>query len=56
MAVRIFQHIGFKLLSLALALLLWSLVAGQKEAERSLRASSGWLIAASSVSATGSPR
>jgi YbbR domain-containing protein len=37
MAVRIFQHIGFKLLSLALALLLWSLVAGQKEAERSLR-------------------
>ena len=37
MASQVFRHIGLKLLSLALALLLWSLVAGQKEAERSLR-------------------
>ena len=37
MAIHVFRHIGLKLLSLALALLLWSLVAGQKEAERSLR-------------------
>lgn len=37
MAIQIFRHIGLKLLALAVALLLWSLVAGQKEAERSLR-------------------
>ena len=37
MAMQVFRHIGLKLLSLALAVLLWSLVAGQKEAERSLR-------------------
>ena len=37
MAIQVFRHIGLKLLSFALALLLWSLVAGQKEAERSLR-------------------
>ena len=33
----VFRHLGLKLLSFALALLLWSLVAGQKESERSLR-------------------
>jgi YbbR domain-containing protein len=38
MAVHVFRHTGLKLLSLALALLLWWAVAGQKEAERSLRA------------------
>jgi len=37
MAIQVFRHIGLKVLSLALAPLLWSLVAGQKEAERSLR-------------------
>jgi YbbR domain-containing protein len=37
MAVRLFQHFGLKLLSISLALLLWGLVAGQREAERSLR-------------------
>jgi YbbR domain-containing protein len=37
MAIQLFRHIGLKLLSLAIALVLWSLVAGQKEAERSLR-------------------
>jgi YbbR domain-containing protein len=37
MAIHLFQHIGLKLLSVSLALLLWSLVAGQKETERSLR-------------------
>ncbi len=37
MAIQVFRHIGLKTLSLALALLLWTLVAGQKEAERSLR-------------------
>ena len=33
----LFRHLGLKLLSFALAVLLWLLVAGQKEAERSLR-------------------
>ena len=37
MAIPVFHHFGLKVLSFALALLLWSLVAGQKEAERSLR-------------------
>jgi YbbR domain-containing protein len=37
MAMQVLRHVGLKLLSLALAVLLWSLVAGQKEAERSLR-------------------
>jgi YbbR domain-containing protein len=37
MAMQVLRHIGLKVLSLALAVLLWSLVAGQKEAERSLR-------------------
>jgi hypothetical protein len=37
MAIQVFRHTGLKLLSLALALLLWWAVAGQKEAERSLR-------------------
>ena len=35
---RIFGHLGLKILSLALATLLWWMVAGQREAERSLRA------------------
>ncbi len=37
MATQVLRHVGLKLLSFALAVLLWSLVAGQKEAERSLR-------------------
>ena len=37
MAMQVLRHAGLKLLSFALAVLLWSLVAGQKEAERSLR-------------------
>lgn len=37
MISRPFRHLGLKLLSLALAVLLWFLIAGQKEAERSLR-------------------
>jgi YbbR domain-containing protein len=37
MAMRVLRHVGLKVLSLALAVLLWSLVAGQEEAERSLR-------------------
>jgi YbbR domain-containing protein len=37
MAMQVLRHFGLKVLSLALAVLLWSLVAGQKEAERSLR-------------------
>jgi YbbR domain-containing protein len=37
MAMQVLRHVGLKLLSLALAVLLWTLVAGQKEAERSLR-------------------
>lgn len=37
MRVRLFEHFGLKLLSISLALLLWGLVAGQREAERSLR-------------------
>lgn len=37
MRVRLFEHLGLKLLSISLALLLWGLVAGQREAERSLR-------------------
>jgi hypothetical protein len=37
MAIQVLRHVGLKVLSLALAVLLWSLVAGQKEAERSLR-------------------
>jgi YbbR domain-containing protein len=35
---RIFGHLGLKFLSIALATLLWWMVAGQREAERSLRA------------------
>jgi YbbR domain-containing protein len=35
---RIFGHLGLKVLSLALATLVWWMVAGQREAERSLRA------------------
>ena len=35
--MSLFRHLGLKLLSFALAVLLWLLVAGQKEAERSLR-------------------
>jgi YbbR domain-containing protein len=34
---RIFGHLGLKVLSIALATLIWGLVAGQREAERSLR-------------------
>jgi YbbR domain-containing protein len=37
MISRPFRHLGLKVLSLALAVLLWFLIAGQKEAERSLR-------------------
>jgi len=37
MRVRIFRHFGLKVLSIALATLIWGLVAGQREAERSLR-------------------
>lgn len=37
MRPRIFRNFGLKVLSIALAALLWSLVAGQREAERSLR-------------------
>ena len=37
MRVRIFSHFGLKVLSIALATLIWGLVAGQREAERSLR-------------------
>lgn len=37
MITRPFRHLGLKLLSLALAVLLWFMIAGQKEAERSLR-------------------
>ena len=34
---RVFGHLGLKLLSVSLALLLWLVIAGQKQAERSLR-------------------
>jgi len=37
MRPRIFQNFGLKVLSIGLAALLWGLVAGQREAERSLR-------------------
>jgi len=37
MRLRIFDHFGLKVLSIALATLLWGLVAGQREAERSVR-------------------
>jgi YbbR domain-containing protein len=37
MRVRIFRNFGIKVLSIALAALLWGLVAGQREAERALR-------------------
>jgi len=37
MRIRVFEHFGLKVLSIALALLLWGLVAGQREAERALR-------------------
>lgn len=37
MRPRIFRNFGIKVLSIGLALLLWGLVAGQREAERSLR-------------------
>jgi YbbR domain-containing protein len=37
MRARIFSHLGLKVLSIALATLIWGLVAGQREAERSLR-------------------
>lgn len=37
MIARAFRHFGLKVLSLVLAVLLWFMVAGQKEAERSLR-------------------
>lgn len=37
MIARAFRHSGLKVLSLLLAVLLWFMVAGQKEAERSLR-------------------
>ena len=37
MITRAFRHLGLKVLSLLLAVLLWFMVAGQKEAERSLR-------------------
>jgi len=37
MRVRIFRNLGLKVLSIALATLVWGLVAGQREAERSLR-------------------
>lgn len=37
MRVRVFEHFGLKVLSIAFALLLWGLVAGQREAERALR-------------------
>lgn len=37
MRPRIFDHLGLKVLSIAIAALLWALVAGQREAERSVR-------------------
>ena len=37
MIARAFRHLGLKVLSLLLAVLLWFMVAGQKDAERSLR-------------------
>ena len=37
MRPRILQNFGLKVLSIGLAALLWGLVAGQREAERSLR-------------------
>ena len=37
MITRAFRHLGLKVLSLLLAVLLWFMVAGQKDAERSLR-------------------
>ena len=37
MRPRIFRNFGIKVLSIGLAALLWGLVAGQREAERSLR-------------------
>ena len=37
MRPRIFRNFGTKVLSIGLAALLWGLVAGQREAERSLR-------------------
>lgn len=37
MRLRIFRHFGLKILSVVLATLIWMLVAGQREAERSLR-------------------
>ena len=37
MITRAFQHLGLKVLSLLLAVLLWFMVAGQEDAERSLR-------------------
>jgi YbbR domain-containing protein len=37
MITRAFRHLGLKVLSLMLAVLLWFMVAGQKDAERSLR-------------------
>jgi YbbR domain-containing protein len=37
MRVTLFQNFGLKVLSIALAVLVWGLVAGQREAERSLR-------------------
>ena len=37
MRPRIFRHFGLKILSVVLATLIWMLVAGQREAERSLR-------------------
>jgi YbbR domain-containing protein len=37
MITRAFRHLGLKVLSLLLAVTLWFMVAGQKEAERSLR-------------------
>jgi YbbR domain-containing protein len=37
MRARLFRHFGLKVLSIALATLLWGLVAGQREAERSVR-------------------
>ena len=35
--MRLFRNFGTKVLSIGLAVLLWGLVAGQREAERSLR-------------------
>src|SRR5690606_23909570 len=37
MSPRIFRNFGVKVVSIALAVLLWGLVAGQREAERALR-------------------